>query len=146
MNPHAILGRLVPALLAAAALAVPAAPPAAATSGAHYLDCSAGSNGTGTESSPWNSLAAANAHLFGPGDQLLLKRGATCLGTLKPQGSGTANSPITLAGYGPSTARPVVRGDATSAEKAAVHLYNVEQWELRELEITFPDPAATKRE
>ncbi|MFJ8042488.1 carbohydrate binding domain-containing protein [Kitasatospora sp. NPDC096147] len=140
-----LLPRIALTLLAVTAAVLPA-PAAEAASGAHYLDCSAPTNGTGTAAAPWNNLAAANAHLFGPGDQLLLKRGTTCLGTLRPQGSGAPGSPVTLAGYGSSTTRPVVKGDPATAEKAAVHLFNVEQWELRELEITFPDPAATKRE
>ncbi|MFJ9521151.1 carbohydrate binding domain-containing protein [Kitasatospora sp. NPDC101801] len=140
-----LLPRIALALLAVTAAALPA-PAVAATPVTSYLDCSAATNGTGTAASPWNTPAAANAHVFGPGDQLLLKRGADCLGTLRPQGSGAPGAPITLAGYGPGTARPVVHGDPASAEQAAVHLHNVEYWELRELEISFPDPAATRRE
>ncbi|MFB7620273.1 carbohydrate binding domain-containing protein [Kitasatospora sp. NPDC056181] len=123
------------------------APEAAAAGGTtRYLDCSAASNGDGSQANPWNGLATANAYVFGPGDRLLLKRGATCTGTLKPQGSGSAAAPITLAAYGPGTARPVVAGSAATGEKAAVHLSDVEQWEIRDLEITFKDTAATKRE
>ncbi|MEV4557657.1 carbohydrate binding domain-containing protein [Kitasatospora sp. NPDC049285] len=145
----ATLRRAVPLALAAATLVSPALPAtaaSAATATAWYLDCSAASNGVGTQASPWNGLATANAHLFQPGDQLLLKRGATCTGTLKPQGSGTPGAPITLAGYGTGGARPVVAGDPASAENAAVHLSDVEQWEIRDLEITYTDTAATKRE
>ncbi|MFB8041446.1 right-handed parallel beta-helix repeat-containing protein, partial [Streptomyces hydrogenans] len=100
------------AVISALAVTVPAQAGAAepAAGRAWYLDCSAASNGDGGQSAPWKTLAAANAHVFQPGDQLLLKRGATCNGTLKPQGSGTATAPITLAGYGTSTARPVVAG------------------------------------
>ncbi|GAA4843392.1 carbohydrate binding domain-containing protein [Kitasatospora terrestris] len=132
----------------AAALLLPLVPAAtaAAAPATWYLDCSAASDGTGSQTSPWNGLGTANAHLFQPGDKLLLKRGATCTGTLKPQGSGTAGAPITLAAYGTGTARPVVAGNPASTEKAAVHLYNVEQWEIRDLEITFADTNATKRE
>ncbi|WP_327075136.1 right-handed parallel beta-helix repeat-containing protein [Kitasatospora purpeofusca] len=141
------------AVLAAAAslfllpLSGPAPAAAAAAGGTtRYLDCSAASNGDGGQATPWNSLATANAYVFGPGDRLLLKRGTTCTGTLKPQGSGSAAAPVTLAAYGTGTDRPVVAGSASSTEKAAVHLYNVEQWEIRDLEITFKDTAATKRE
>ncbi|MGW4898438.1 carbohydrate binding domain-containing protein, partial [Kitasatospora sp. NPDC004240] len=52
----------------------------------------------------------------------------------------------TLAAYGTGTARPVVAGSAAGTEKAAVHLYNVEQWEIHDLEITFRDTGTTKRE
>ncbi|MFF2040724.1 carbohydrate binding domain-containing protein [Kitasatospora sp. NPDC058170] len=141
------LGRALLVAGAAAALAVPAVPPAtAATPTARYLDCSAAANGDGSQASPWNTLDAANAQVFGPGDQLLLMRGATCTGTLKPHGSGIAGAPVTLAAYGTGTARPVVAGSASSTEKAAVHLSNVEQWEIRDLEITFRDTGSTRRE
>ncbi|MFJ1752805.1 carbohydrate binding domain-containing protein [Kitasatospora sp. NPDC088134] len=143
------LRRAVPAVALAAALlspALPAATAAAAGGTSWYLDCSAAADGSGSQAAPWNSLGSANAHVFQPGDQLLLKRGATCTGTLQPQGSGTAGAPITLAGYGTGTARPVVAGDPASSSNAAVHLYNVEQWEIRDLEITYTDTAATKRE
>ncbi|MDA5286862.1 carbohydrate binding domain-containing protein [Streptomyces sp. Isolate_45] len=69
-----------------------------------------------------------------------------CRGTLRPRGSGAAGAPVTLAAYGPGSARPVVAGDAASDEIAAVHLRNVEQWEIRGLEITFQDSGATRRE
>ncbi|MGW6919119.1 right-handed parallel beta-helix repeat-containing protein [Kitasatospora sp. NPDC054939] len=144
------LGRAVIVAVTASALAAPAVPSAgAATTSAgtaRYLDCSAATDGDGSQAAPWNSLASANAHVLQPGDRLLLKRGATCTGTLKPQGSGTAGAPITLAAYGTGTARPVVAGNAATGEKAAVHLFNVEQWEIRDLEITFRDTGTTKRE
>ncbi|MFD5562822.1 carbohydrate binding domain-containing protein [Kitasatospora griseola] len=146
---HRSLRRALPLALAAATLLTPALPAGAASAAAGsawYLDCSAAADGSGSQASPWNSPASANAHLFQPGDQLLLKRGATCTGTLQPQGSGTAGAPITLAGYGTGTARPVVAGDPASSQNAAVRLYNVEQWEIRDLEITFRDTAAAKRE
>ncbi|MFF0295877.1 hypothetical protein ACFYST_18835 [Kitasatospora sp. NPDC004614] len=122
---HRSLRRALPLALAAATLLTPALPAAtadAATGTAWYLDCSAANDGSGSQAAPWNSLASANAHLFQPGDQLLLKRGATCTGTLQPQGSGTAGAPIILAGYGTGTARPVVAGDPASSQNAAVHL------------------------
>ncbi|MCX5209038.1 right-handed parallel beta-helix repeat-containing protein [Kitasatospora sp. NBC_00240] len=145
-RPHRLKAFAVGAALTAALGALSAPPAASAAPTTWYLDCAAGSGGSGSQATPWNSLAAANAHLFGPGDQLLLKRGSTCTGTLKPQGSGTAGAPVTLAAYGPGSARPVVAGDAATGEKAAVHLYNVEQWEIRDLEITFQDTGAARKE
>ncbi|MFC9125518.1 carbohydrate binding domain-containing protein [Streptomyces sp. NPDC057099] len=143
----AVLRRAVLVPLTAVILALQSLLPAvAATPTTWYLDCSASRNGTGRHASPWNSLATANAHLFRPGDRLLLKRGTTCKGTLKPRGSGTDGAPITLAGYGAGRDRPVVSGDAAATEKAAVHLHNVEQWEIRDLEITFPDSSTARRE
>ncbi|MFI9105411.1 carbohydrate binding domain-containing protein [Streptomyces fildesensis] len=142
--------RQLTSLLAAAALtavlgAITAAPAGAAPI-TRYLDCTAAVDGSGSQSSPWNSLATANAHVFGPGGRLLLKRGSVCHGTLQPQGSGSPGAPVTLAAYGTGSDRPVVAGDAATDENAAVHLHNVEQWEIHDLEITFPDPGATKKE
>src|SRR5437867_2288096 len=51
----------------------PTATPAPATT--YYVDCSAATNGSGTQASPWNSLISPNATTFGPGDSLLFKRG-----------------------------------------------------------------------
>ncbi|QKW09768.1 right-handed parallel beta-helix repeat-containing protein [Streptomyces sp. NA04227] len=133
-------------IVVAGAVSLPAGSASADPGTAYYLDCSASSGGDGTANAPWHSLAEANAHTFGPGDSLLLKRGAVCDGTLKPKGSGSATAPIRLAPYGTGTARPVVAGDPATAEKAAVHLYNVEQWEISGIEMTYRDSAATKRE
>lgn len=119
------------------------ATPANAAPTTRYLDCSAPSGGNGSQSAPWNSLGSANQYTFGPGDQLLLKRGSTCAGQLKPKGSGSAGSPIKVAAYGTGTARPVVAGQGTVY--AAVHLLNVEQWEIRDLEITNNSATAAER-
>ena len=75
-------------------------PPPSRSAAAYYLDCSASKNGSGTQASPWNSLASVNAFTFLPGDHLLLKRGTTCNGALTPQGSGAANFPIVIDAYG----------------------------------------------
>ncbi|NGN68203.1 hypothetical protein G5C51_30425 [Streptomyces sp. A7024] len=137
---RALLGM---ALAAAAALAVPgpsaAAKPAAST---YYVDCSAAAGGDGSSASPWNSLAAANARAYGPGDRLLLKRGTTCTGQLKPKGSGSAAAPVQVGAYGSGTARPVIAGEGQVY--APVHLYNVQYWEVRDLEVT--NTAATPAE
>jgi len=98
---------------------------------AFYLDCSAPSNGNGTQSSPWNNVASANSHAFQPGDQLLLNRGATCSGTLSPSGSGSSSAPITIDAYG-TGAQPVIDG---GMNVAAVQLNNQQYWEINNLEI-----------
>ncbi|MEV6399300.1 carbohydrate binding domain-containing protein [Streptomyces sp. NPDC051907] len=142
---HALLNAPTAAALLISALPAVSAIPTQ-DGGIRYVDCSASSSGNGSQISPWNNLDDVNAHVFRPGDHLLFKRGATCKGTLKPQGSGTATAPITLAGYGSSSNRPVVAGDSATTEKAAVHLYNVEGWEIHGLEITFHDRGAARRE
>jgi hypothetical protein len=96
----------------------------------YYLDCSAAANGTGTQSSPWNTLANANT-AFIPGDHLLLKRGTTCNGTLAPQGSGFATAPIVIDAYGSGPAAIINGGAAEEVLK----LFNQQYWEINNLEI-----------
>ncbi|WP_031073370.1 putative Ig domain-containing protein [Streptomyces sp. NRRL WC-3742] len=109
---------------------------AATTATSWYLDCSAAGNGSGTQDSPWNSLAAANGHTFQPGDSLLLKAGTSCDGQLAPTGNGSATAPITIGAYG-SGARPVVNGGGlTGTTGAAVLLRNQSYWIVQGLEVT----------
>lgn len=107
-------------------------PPPSGSATTYYLDCSASQNGDGTQGSPWNSLAPANAFTLRAGDHLLLKRGTACDGSLSPQGSGATNSPIVIDAYG-TGAQPVVHGG--SAEEA-LKLFNQQYWEINNLEIT----------
>src|SRR5271167_298299 len=72
-----------------------------------YIDCSASTNGSGTQASPWNALASANNYEFQPGNQLLLNRGMTCSGMLQPPGSGSSGSPIAIDAYG-TGAQPII--------------------------------------
>lgn len=82
----------------------------------YYVDCSASINGSGSQSSPFNTLDAANAITLGAGDQLLFQRGTTCQGQLAPVGSGSSGSPITIGAYGSQTALPVITaGSNTNA-------------------------------
>lgn len=122
----------------------PAAPAQAAPAGgtARFLDCAAPAGGDGSVAAPWSSLDDVAAHVFEPGDRLLLKRGSTCHGTLTTQGSGTAAAPIVVDAYGDESAGyPVIAGGGV---RDAVLLRNQEHWQLRNLEITNtdPDPAA----
>src|SRR5262249_4897035 len=90
----------------------PKLPPRTPTS--YYLDCSAATNGSGTQSSPWNSLSFANM-MFVAGDHLLLNRGTKCNGSFTPRGSGSASAPIVVDAYG-TGAKPVI--DGGQAEEA----------------------------
>lgn len=109
--------------------------PAHAAATAYYVDCSQSTNGSGTESSPWNSLTAVNNHgAFSPGDSILFKQGTSCSGMLTPQGSGTASAPITLDSYttGAPTSRPVING---GTNVAAIELSNQQYWNIQDLEV-----------
>ncbi|MET7515204.1 hypothetical protein ABZS88_17385 [Streptomyces sp. NPDC005480] len=124
----------------AAAPAATAASPLKAR--AHYVDCRAGTGPEkGTQKAPWRTLAAVNAQRLGPGDQVLLKRGTRCTGTLTPNGAGAPGSPVRIAPYG-SGAKPVIDGaDAPDT----VLLRNTQWIEVSDLEITNAANPGTKR-
>ncbi|WP_432066214.1 right-handed parallel beta-helix repeat-containing protein [Streptomyces sp. C10-9-1] len=106
--------------------------PAQAVGTAYYVDCHAAADGTGTQASPWNVLSTVNAHTFAPSDQVLFKRGSTCTGQLHPKGSGAPGSPIVVDAYGTGV-QPRIAGDGVSD---AIYLYNQENWELRNLDVS----------
>lgn len=99
----------------------------------YYVNCANSTDGSGTSTSPWNSLTDVNAHIFVPGDALFFANGATCTGTLSPQGSGSSTAPIVVNRYGSGTALPVIAGAGASN---AIYLHNVQYWELNNLEVT----------
>jgi hypothetical protein len=105
--------------------------PPSTTATISYVDCSAASNGTGTQSNPWNTLASVSATIFNPGDEILFNRGTTCSGVMAPLGSGTAASPIVIDAYGTGP-QPIIDGGMNNA---AVELNNQQGWEINNLEI-----------
>jgi len=107
----------------------PPPPPTVATT--NYVDCSASTNGTGAQASPWNTLAMVSAATFSPGNQILFKRGMTCNGILEPLGSGTTASPIVIDAYGTGP-QPTIDGGMNTA---AVQLIDQQGWEINNLEI-----------
>ncbi|MEY9892475.1 hypothetical protein ABIA31_006152 [Catenulispora sp. MAP5-51] len=117
---------------------------------AWYLDCSAATGGNGSQGSPWNTVASADAHTFAPGDSLLLKRGTTCTGQLAPRGSGTAAAPITLDAYG-TGANPTVAGNGVAAAGSpalgggAVQLTDQSYWIIQNLKVTNHAGAEARR-
>lgn len=118
----------------AGALLLPA--PAAMAAGTnHYVDCSAATNGNGTQASPWNSVTGVNNTTFGAGDNILFAAGTTCAGQLTPQGSGASGSPITMGSYG-TGAKPVI--NAGGATGPVIHLVNQQYWDIGGLELTNP--------
>ncbi|MBW8822103.1 MAG: carbohydrate-binding protein, partial [Streptomyces sp.] len=125
-----MLALLTAALLTAAGLSSPLA--ANATGTDHYVDCSAATNGAGTQADPWNSLAPVNALLFGPGDRVLFKAGTTCVGQLTPTGSGAVGSPAVITSYG-TGAKPII--DGAGVVGSVIRLLNVQQWQLSGLEV-----------
>ncbi|ALV45198.1 hypothetical protein MB46_06440 [Arthrobacter alpinus] len=122
---------------AGAAIASPGSPQA------YYVDCSATASGTGAQSSPFNSLTQASALTMGPGDRLLFKKGTTCVGTFKPQGSGSSTAPVVIGAYGSSTAKAVIDGNGGAT---AIHLFNQQYITLTDLEVTnAANPGSNRR-
>ncbi|MFG3295460.1 carbohydrate binding domain-containing protein [Streptomyces sp. NPDC048179] len=115
----------------AGALLVPATAAHAAGT-AYYVNCSASSNGTGTQSSPWNAVSSVNATTFTAGDSILFAAGTTCTGQLTPGGSGASGSNISISSYG-SGAKPVI--DAAGATGAVIKLLNQQYWDIGGLEL-----------
>lgn len=136
----------VGALLAATAPAALGAGSAGSETGSpgttYRIDCSAEGVGDGSADAPFTTLEQAASLELGAGDQLLLKRGATCEGTLTASGEGTAEDPITIGDYGGSTERAHIEGDTAYA---AVHLHNMEHVILEDLEITNSTGERTTR-
>ncbi|MFG3426933.1 right-handed parallel beta-helix repeat-containing protein [Streptomyces californicus] len=135
-------GRLL--LAAAVALTGTAFLPARSATAAGsttYVDCSRPTAGTGTEASPFNSVAQANSGSYGPGDTLALASGTTCTGALAPKGSGTASEPITLTRYG-TGARPVLNGGGAAD---AVSLTDQDHWKISDIKITNPAGSLARR-
>lgn len=101
---------------------------------AYYVDCHAAS-GDGTKQAPWADLESANAQTLAPGDQLLLRRGTVCNGMLKPQGSGEEDRRIRIGAYGEG---PLPQIDAQGMYTAAVHIEDMSNLVVQELELTNP--------
>ncbi|MFC5665220.1 carbohydrate binding domain-containing protein [Kitasatospora misakiensis] len=120
------------ALLATVAGALLPAHAAVAAGSAHFVDCSAASNGNGTQASPWNSVTSVNNTVFGAGDSILFAAGTTCNGQLTPQGSGVSGSPVTIGSFG-TGAKPVI--NAGGATGAVIRLLNQQYWEIGGLEL-----------
>ena len=105
------------------------------SSTAYYIDCDSTTASEGTIDAPWNNLEDANAIVLQPGDRLLLRRGTTCNGMLKPQGSGTADKRIVIGAYGEG---PLPRIDAMGTNTAALHIEDMSHLVVRDLELTNP--------
>src|SRR6266567_8739879 len=108
------------------------------SAGTYYLDCLNGSDGNDglSPTSAWQTIQRINQAAFGPGDSILLKRGCTWQGTgFKANGSGSVALPIMLADYGDAQLPlPVI--DGVGAHEPAVLLQNVQNWIVRNLELT----------
>ena len=83
----------------------------------------------------WKTLSKASSQAYGPGDRLLLRRGARFNGTLLLQATGSAQLPVIVDTYDHGdgiNAKPII--DAAGYE-AGVHITNGSYVEINNLEI-----------
>lgn len=110
-----------------------------------------------TPDTAWKSFEKLQSVTFGPGDHIYLDAQSTWSGVqFRPEGSGAEGAPIVLTKYndgGDSSKRPILNGDGTLADfdahsyaafdtwrlfypSGTIELFNVEQWEVRGIEVT----------
>jgi len=106
-----------------------------AVAGVYYVDASAGrdTNDGLTPATAWQTLAKVNGTTLQPGNALCFKAGGSWTGQLAPKGSGSAAAPIVVDQFG-AGARPRIAAGASDLD--AVLLFNVQYWELNNLEVT----------
>ncbi|MEU1707643.1 right-handed parallel beta-helix repeat-containing protein [Streptomyces sp. NPDC005706] len=139
-----VMGRgLVAGVLAAvfAGTAALSGPSAQAAGTTIYVDCSSSTAGSGSQTSPYNSISQANARTYAPGETLAFASGTSCTGTLTPKGSGTESAPITITSYG-SGALPVINGNGAAS---AITLTDQDHWTLSNLKLTNPASSLARR-
>ena len=101
----------------------------------YYFDATNGSddnNGTSPDKA-WKNLAKTRGLKLSPGDKILLKKGETFIGELYLNGTGTAEAPIIIDGYGDKGHDPCIIGYDQSPY--AVYVYNSSQITIQNLEI-----------
>lgn len=101
----------------------------------YYLNSNSGhdSNSGIDKDQAWKSLDRVNQHIFKAGDKILIAAGTSYVGTLNLKGSGTKDNPIIVDRYGKGS-NPALHGNGL--KEYTLLLYNVEYWEVRNLEIT----------
>ena len=109
----------------------------------YYFDSSASSGGTGTQSSPYNTLSSVSSVDVAAGDNILLKRGSSFTEPLVLNKGGAAGSPVTIGAYGDETAAtPII---SAGENLNAVLLNGTSFVTVQDLEITNPGDNTTPR-
>lgn len=124
----------------------------------YYLSNNGDDNNDGhTPETAWKTFDKLQQVTFGPGDHIYLDAESTWNDVqFRPEGSGAEGNPIVLTKYndgGDFSKRPVLNGNGTIADLEAhsyaafdtwrafypsgtIELFNVEQWEVRGIEVT----------
>ncbi|KXG52805.1 Pectin lyase fold/virulence factor [Penicillium griseofulvum] len=117
--------------------------PLCSASSSYYFDGSATSNGDGTQSSPYNTLASIPNLSLSPGDNILLKRGTSFDGPLLLNKSGSAGSVITVSAYGDASQSKPMVGAGTTLN--SVLIQGASFVTVQDLNITNPGDNKTPR-
>lgn len=100
----------------------------------YYVDCSAGTNGAGSQVSPYNGFTTINGiGTLSAGDRVLLKSGVTCNQQLTVTGQGNSSSYISIDSYGGTAKAKIIR-TGNQADRA-IKLTNPSYWKINNLEI-----------
>jgi|GEM_PF-801393 len=114
---------------------------ASAANTTYYVDNRSGSNcsdsGSGTSTAqPFCSFTPINnIGTFGPGDQILLARGASWNAEMVVQGTGNSGNWITIGAYG-SGAKPIISRNGNESDRA-IRLTDPDYWRIQDLEISY---------
>lgn len=133
-----MFGALTAAALTALALSG-ISTPAWATNSTFYVNNQPGSNcsdsGPASIAQPWCTFAPINAHgAFGPGDRILLAKGATWNEQMNLSGSGTASNGISVSAYGSGDNPKISRNG--SVDDRGIKLVNGDHWSFSHLEVS----------
>ena len=106
-----------------------------AISETYHVDSRTGNdaNAGTSQSSPWGTLTQVNKAQFKPGDRILFKSGSVWQGQLVLKCSGVEGAPIVFDRYGEGQ---MPRIDGGGQVEDVLRLYNVQQVEVRHLELT----------
>lgn len=110
-----------------------------ATAATYYINSIEGNDSySGKDArNAWRSLERLNETSFKPGDTILFKAGRIYEGQWTPKGSGSSQQPIHVGKFGEGY-KPRLQGNGVMP--ATVYLYNVEGWELTDLDISNYGP------
>lgn len=134
LNQKKTLGLLSGAvLMAAGVLGIPASHAAPGPTAIH-VDCGAVRAGDGSPRSPLNDINQLE-DAFGPGQQVLFKRGTTCVGNLVIDGSGTVEAPTKVGAYGEGEA-PIIDGDGSlDNQRSVIEVDNQSHFVIEDLVV-----------
>ena len=105
----------------------------------YYVDAVNGNdNNAGTSpGSAWQSVNKVNSITFQPLDKIMFKAGCVWSAVLTLHGSGSSGEPIVIDAYGDiSNENNKPRINAGGNYEAALRVYNVDNWEINNLQLT----------